>query len=404
VTAGLLPDCVTSSLPGVGGVCREHPEDFYVEEIPLYAPTGAGQHTLFEIEKRGIDTPGAIRLLAHELDISTRDIGSAGLKDAQAISRQWLSVEGITPERLLAIGHPQVRVLSAERHRNRLKIGHLRGNRFVVRIRQAPSDALIRSREILDVLTRRGLPNGFGLQRFGSRGQTHLLGRSLLQHDLNGFFRVYLGMPQPADKPEARAARELYDAGDIPGAIRLWPVTHGDEYRALRALFIQHSLQAAYYSLPRELLRLTLAAYQAYLFNQLLQQRIDRYDQLEKGDLAYKHDNGACFMVEDANIEQLRAGRLEISPTAPLYGHKVRLASDCPGERERALLADEGLTLEGLQPRGFSLDGARRPLRVPVGDTDIAQDDEGLVIKFALPAGAYATNLLREIMKTPDVR
>lgn len=400
----LLPTCVTENLPGVGGLCRVLLEDFIVEEIPLYPPTGTGQHTLFEIEKRGIDTPGAMRLLARDLDISSRLIGCAGLKDAHAISRQRLSVEGIAPERLITIQYPQLKVLWAERHRNRLKIGHLRGNRFRVRIRQVLPDSLERARAILEIIMRRGLPNGFGLQRFGSRGQTHLLGRCLVQNDLVAFFRVYLGTPQPDDDPETRAAREHYDAGDVHGALQLWHTPHSDEYRALRILCTQNSLSAAYYSLPRELLRLSLAAYQGYLFNQLLQQRLLQYDQMEDGDLAYKHNNGACFMVEDAASEQPRADRLEISPTAPLYGHKVRLASGCPGEREQALLTAEGLSLETLQPRAFALDGARRPLRVAVRDLDICQDEEGLVIRFELPAGAYATNLLREIMKTPDVR
>ena len=400
----LLPAYITESLPGVGGVCRVHLEDFYVEEIPLYPPTGTGQHTHFEIEKRGLDTPGAIRLLARDLDISSRLIGCAGLKDAHAISRQRLSVEGIAPERLMAIQYPQLIVLWAERHRNRLKIGHLRGNRFVVRIRQVLPDSLVRARAILDILTQRGLPNGFGLQRFGSRGQTHLLGRCLVQNDLAAFFRVYLGTPQPDDDLETLAAREHYDAGDVPGVLRLWRTPHSDEYRALHVLSAQNSLKAAYYSLPRELLRLSLAAYQGYLFNRLLQQRLLQYDRLEVGDLAYKHDNGACFVVEDAATERPRADRLEISPTAPLYGHKVRLASGCPGERERALLATEGLTIENLQPRGFALDGTRRPLRVAVDDLNLSQDEEGLVVRFALPAGAYATNLLRELMKTSDLR
>jgi tRNA pseudouridine13 synthase len=400
----LLPGYVTENLPGVGGICRLHPEDFLVEEIPLYPQTGTGQHVLFEIEKRGIDTPGAIRLISRDLGIATRDIGFAGLKDADAVSRQRFSVEGITPERLVAIQFPQLKVLWAERHRNRLKIGHLRGNRFVVRIRQVPQDALVRARAILNVLSRRGLPNSFGLQRFGSRGQTHLLGRCLVQHDLAGFFKIYLGTPQTEDAPEALTARVLYDAGDLTGALRLWPNPHTDEFRALRVLTAQGSLKAAYYSLPRELLRFALAAYQGYLFNRLLQQRLPQYDQFEEGDLAWKHENGACFVVSDAAIEQPRADRMEISPTAPLYGHKVRLASGSPGERERALLAAEGFVPENLHPLGCSMDGTRRPLRVPVNDLDICLDEEGMVVRFTLPAGAYAPNLLRELMKTSELR
>jgi tRNA pseudouridine13 synthase len=400
----LLNTCLTENLPGVGGLCRVQIDDFYVEEIPLYPPTGSGQHTLFEIEKRGLDTPGALRLLARDLDVPSRLIGCAGLKDAHAVSRQRLSVEGVAPERVMAIQYPQLKVLWAERHRNRLKIGHLRGNRFILRVRQVVPDALERARSILKVLTQHGLPNGFGLQRFGSRGQTHLLGRCLVHHDLDTFFKIYLGSPQADDGPEARMAREFYDAGDLPGALRLWPAPRSDEFRTLSALTLHKSLSTAYYRLPRELLRLSLAAYQGYLFNRLLEQRLPACDYLQNGDLAYKHDNGVCFLVENAATEQPRADRLEISPTAPLYGRKVRLASGRPGENERSLLIEEGLTLENLHPLASALDGTRRPLRVPLGEVDLSQDQDSLVIKFTLPPGAYATNLLRELMKTPDVR
>jgi len=99
--AGVLPGLLTRDLPGTGGVVRAEPEDFYVEEIPLVAPSGAGAYTLVEIEKRGIDTPTAVRALARALRVPPSRIGYAGLKDAQAVARQILSVEGIAPERVL---------------------------------------------------------------------------------------------------------------------------------------------------------------------------------------------------------------------------------------------------------------------------------------------------------------
>ncbi|MCE5258695.1 MAG: tRNA pseudouridine(13) synthase TruD [Chloroflexi bacterium] len=392
---------VTVDLPGVGGIVRLHPEDFYVEEIPAYSPSGSGPHTLFEIEKRGIDTFAAIRLISRELGESSRLIGSAGLKDANAVTRQHLSIEGVAPERLLNLHLPNVRILWAEKHRNRLKIGHLHGNRFVIRIRQVDGDALARAERILQYLSVRGLPNGYGIQRFGIRGVTHLLGCALLRNDLEQFFAVYLGCPQPEDSAQERVARELYDNGNLEGALQHWPYINSDEYRALR-IIQKGALAAAYYSLPRELLRLTLSAYQSYLFNLLLQQRLPTYDCLETGDLAYKHANGVCFSVTDVQVEQVRADHLEISATAPLYGRKVRLAEGVPGERERALLAQEGLTLETMHPHGFSLEGERRPLRVPLSEVSVSQEEHDLIIRFTLPPGAFATNLLREVMKTPE--
>ncbi|MHB9034966.1 MAG: tRNA pseudouridine(13) synthase TruD [Anaerolineae bacterium] len=394
----VLPDIISSHIPGVGGLIRQYPEDFYVEEIPAYPASGSGQHTLFEIEKREIDTLNAIRLIACELGISSRLIGSAGLKDAHAVTRQHLSVEGIDPDRICALQLPQVRVLWAARHRNRLKIGHLHGNKFIIRIRQVVEDALPHAENTLAYLESRGLPNGFGAQRFGSRGTTHLLGQALIRKDLDQFFSTYLGRPQAADSADMSLARGFYDQGDYSRALECWPLMNSDEYRALRAL-VHGSVTDAYYSLSREFIRLTFAAYQSYMFNQLLQERLTAIDRLETGDIAYKHVNGACFTVEDAGLEQPRADRLEISATAPLYGHKVRLAGGLPGEREKALLAREGLSLDDLKPHGFSLEGDRRPLRVPLADIRVQQDGPDLVVSFTLPPGAFATNLLRELLK-----
>jgi len=294
-----------------------------------------------------------------------------------------------------------VTVLWAEKHHNRLKIGHLRGNRFVIRIRQVCPDGQNRANQILEYLACRGLPNSYGAQRFGARTTTHLLGRALLHNDLNEFFSVYLGRPQPTDSPEVDKARAFYDLGDLENALRLWPNPNSDEFRALKAVH-NGSPGTAYFTLPRELVRLTLAAYQSYLFNLLLQQRLAGYDRLEDGDLAYKHANGACFNVLDAQAEMPRAARLEVSATAPLFGHKVRLAGGAQGERERALLASEGLTLETMRFRGFALEGERRPLRVPLEDASLRQEEQDLVIGFRLPAGAFASVLLREVMKTSE--
>ncbi|NLG27070.1 MAG: tRNA pseudouridine(13) synthase TruD [Chloroflexi bacterium] len=399
--SALFPPLLTADLPGTGGVIRRAPDDFVVAEVPAYAPTGSGEHVLFEIEKRGLTTFAAIDRLAQALDISPKLIGCAGLKDAQAVTRQWLSAERTTPEAVLAVEVSGVRVLSAARHRNRLKIGHLRGNRFSIRLRDTQPGALSTARAVVRVLERRGLPNGFGPQRFGLHANSHLLGRSLLRQDATTMLHHLLGDPHPDDAPAEQHARELADAGAYAEALAAWPYASANaERRVLQALVGGRSPEQALRALPPHLTRLYVAAYQAYLFNRLLAPRVAQIERLADGDLAIKHANGAFFLVENAALEQPRADALEISASAPLFSHRVRLAQGQPGERERALLAAEGLALDTFRLPGLDLRGDRRPLRVPVSAVAVEDDGEGgLWLRFALPSGAYATALLAEVTK-----
>jgi len=397
----LTPPLLTAELPGIGGRVRQSPEDFCVEELPIYGPSGRGDHVLFEIEKRGLSTFNDIQRLARALDVPPRLIGSAGLKDAHAVARQWLSVERVTPEAVLAVRIAGVQVLQADRHRNRLKIGHLRGNRFAIRVRDAVADALPRARAILDLLQRRGLPNAYGPQRFGAHRNTHLLGRALLLQDAAAMLHWLVGDPHEDDAPAERRARELADSGDYAAALAAWPHSSPEaERHVLTALAQGHTPEQALRGIPPQLTRLYLGACQAHLFNRLLAPRVAHIERLEAGDLAIKHANGAFFLVEDAAAEQPRADALEISATAPLYSHRVRLAQGLPGERERALLLAEGLALERFRLAGFDLRGDRRPLRVPLSEVAAEEDGAGGVwLRFALPAGAYATNVLAEVTK-----
>lgn len=392
---------LTADLPGVGGRVRVELEDFRVEELPLYEATGSGQHTLFEIEKRGIDTMTAVRELARALQVPWRQIGMAGLKDARGVTRQMLSVEGVPPAAVLAVGLPRVIVLRAERHRNRIKIGHLRGNHFVLRIREVGEEALPVARQVLEVLHKRGVPNGFGPQRFGARDNTHLLGRCLVRRDAEGFVRYLVGNPREDDRPDTAHARQLADAGQWRAAFGAWPQRGTVEHRALSMLASGRPLDAVIQGLPNSLRRLYVSAYQSWLFNLILARRLTSIDILYDGDLAVKHVNGAFFAVAEAAIEQPRADVIEISPSGPLYGPKVRLAAGEPGELERAVLAAHDLTLEDWRLRGVRLRGDRRPLRVPIADLDVGYDD-GIVLRFSLPSGAYATSVLGEVMKTNE--
>lgn len=390
---------LTRSQPGIGGQIKGRPDDFVVEEIPLYQPCGDGRHTYLLVEKRGMSTYQMVGRVARALGVATDAVGYAGLKDARAVTRQFISVEGVTPEQAHNLQVGGVRVLMVARHRNKLKLGHLAGNRFTVRIRGVEATAIAVAEAVLAELSQRGVPNYFGEQRFGARDNTHRLGWALLHGDADTFVREYLGSPRPDERPDLQAARALVDRGDYAAALAQWPPGLRDERRILEALArADGDAGRAIRAVSNDLRRLALSAYQAHLFNRLLAARLDHLGQIEEGDVAYIHASGAAFVVRDAAVEQPRADRFEISPSGPLFGPKCLLAEGAPGARERTLLAESGLTLEAFRLPGIKMKGARRPYRVPIEDVAVSWDD-GLVLQFRLPPGSYATEVLREVMK-----
>ncbi len=339
---------LTADLPGVGGRLRERLEDFVVEEVPAYEPSGEGEHTFFAVEKRDVSTPVLVRELARTLDVPVKRISYAGLKDARAVARQVLSAHFVPPERLLALELPQARILWARRHRNKLRIGHLRGNRFTLRVRGVHPDAETRAAAILSVLVARGVPNGYGVQRFGGRGDNHELGLFLLRND-------------------REALRE----------------------RGIR-------------SLPYRQRRFYVSALQSALFNRYLAVRIETglLDDLLLGDLARKEETGGMFTVEDVEAERPRVCAWEISATGPIYGYKMLTPEAEAAALEARILAEVNLSPEEF--RGEKAKGTRRPVRYRLEDLTWHVEEDALVLSFFAPKGSFATLLLRELMK-PDV-
>lgn len=391
---------LTGDLPGTGGRYKEQPEDFLVEEIPLYPCSGSGEHCYLWIEKEGITTRDLLRQLSRGLNLKERDLGYAGLKDAKALTRQQISIPANREGRLARLKLRRAKILSTNRHDNKLRLGHLAGNRFSIRLRETHVDALARAEAILNRLQTDGVPNRFGEQRYGILNNSHRLGQLILQKDYDRFCLELIGDPQQITNPQWQQAAQEFRAGHLERALETLPNGMRDEQRLLQSLKNGTSPEESVLNLPRSLLRLFLSAYQSHLFDHLLEQRIPSLNQIESGDLAVKHVNGACFLVTDATLEQVRADQFEISPSAPLFGHKVLLAEGSPGERERQLLAREGLSLKDMKlGEGLSMPGERRPLRVPLGNARALSTTDGLQIDFSLPKGCYATSVLLELMK-----
>ncbi len=381
--------------------------DFLVEELPLYPAAGEGTHTYFLLEKAGLSTIQAIHDLARALGVKRHEIGFAGQKDARAVTRQWMSVEHVPPETVAAVALPRMRVCEVTRHRNKLRLGHLRGNRFVIKVRGTETERSGELSEALRQLAGRGVPNYFGAQRFGYRGDTWRIGQALAHGDWQAALDLILGRPTDDDHGDIRRARKLYDRGQFAAAARLWPVMFHTERRALKALAQSGGKRrAALRAIDRSTRDFYVAAYQSHLFNRVVAARLPvGLGTLQVGDLAWRHANGAVFRVADLAAEQPRADQFEISPSGPLFGYRMTEPDGAPAELEARVLAEEGLSRETFHAGPLRVKGGRRPLRFPIAEAGVtlAADDGGpyLELRFALPRGCYATAVLRELF-TPE--
>lgn len=329
---------MTSDIAPVRGRFRVLPEDFFVDERPAYEPSGEGAHVFVHIEKRGLTTQKAVEMVCRALGADPRAAGFAGMKDRHALTRQWISVHEITPEDALSLELPDLRVLDARRHDKKLKTGHLRENRFVLRIRDVPAD---RDRDLEAALARLatlGFPNYYGAQRFGARNVERAV-------------EFLSGAKRPPRAPHER--------------------------------------------------KLLVSALQSFLFNRYVAERVvgGTLARVEAGEIVKKEDTGGLFEVEDVAEVQGRVERFEVSPTGPMFGPKMRWPSGEPRVREERLLASLALDEPSLERMGKLGAGTRRVVRVRPEDASLARDGEDVIVSMTLPKGTYATTVLDELFK-----
>ncbi len=322
---------------------RTEPEDFRVEELPLYSPSGEGEHTFVHIEKRLVTTEEAAKRLARAAGVGARDVGYAGRKDRLAVATQWLSVPRLDPHRALDLRLEGVRVLEATLHGHKLRTGQLRGNRFEIAVRGVDDKTREAARARLAEIGRAGMANTFGSQRFGRAGRNVEMGARLLRGEIVS-----------KDRRKARFA---------------------------------------------------ISALQSAVFNDVLAARPTGIGEFEFGDVAVLHGSGGQFLVEDVEREQPRAAAFEISPTGPIFGSRVIEPAGEVALREKAALELRGICLTNLRPpKGIRLRGARRALRVRPDNARMRDFPGGFWLEFELPPGSYATVLIRAVLgEEPEV-
>lgn len=338
------PPVAHPDLPPTGGRVGPEPEDFLVDEVPAYAASGKGEHQYVQVQKRLLTTPELVRRIGKACGVNERDVGYAGMKDKHAVTTQWLSLATktpITPELQLGEG---VKILLVTRHENKLRTGHLLGNRFTITLAGVTDDALERAEKIAERLRTNGLPNYFGAQRFGHAGRN-------LPDSISWLARGGRG-------------RNRFEQKLFPSVV------------------------------------------QSELFNRYLSARLALgSDKLLSGEVVRLEGAGAMFRVDDLEKEQPRLAARDLHLTGPMLGPKMRPADADARALEQRITAELGLDEAMLGALGRGAPGTRRDLFAPLPDLRIeavtGRSEPALRLSFTLPAGGYATEVLRQLTHEP---
>jgi tRNA pseudouridine13 synthase len=378
-TLSTPPALPGAASPPLGGVLRVRPEDFVVHELPMYEPEDAGEHLYLRVRKIDCPHDDLIGLVARTYEVPRRAIGFAGMKDTRAVTEQTVSVHLPGGGDARSFDDERVHLVWAARHGNKLRRGHLAGNRFVIRIREVDPLQAPTVWRSMQTMEREGIPNVYGPQRFGRHGDNHLLGRAWLMGEFDA-------VAERLTSPER--------TGRFEGAVRT-------------ALADGATAEAALDSVPNRIRRLWMDALQSALFNAVLMDRLqdDSWNTLVVDDLAHSFRTRRTFVVSDADLQDEqtcdRVAAHELAATGPLWGGSMRAPGSSIEQRERAICdAVDPAIVERLLEDGPA--GARRPLAVPLANTRVesGMDEEGpyMQVAFELPPGAYATTVLHAIM------
>lgn len=388
-------------------------DDFIVDEIPLYEPQGDGEHLYLRVQKKGLAHTELVEILRRHFGVKEEAIGAAGMKDRVALTSQCLSIHlpgrgGPPSEAAAALEHPKIQVMWADWHVNKLRRGHLAGNRFSIRIRDLdPLQAPVVWRGIRE-LERRGVPNHYGTQRFGYRRNTHRLGALLLRQAWQELLEEVLGSRGSWSPTHQRAAREAFDRGDLKAALSGWGRRDVAESNMLRALIKGADPQAAVRTVSRHMRSFWVSALQSAIFNDLLEQRLaeGRLDVVGEGDVLFRHESRKSFLVDgeagDPVDLQAEVDAFALSPAGPIVGPGMPQAGGEVLARERAAFADARVEDALFQESEFDFRGTRRPYRIRLTNLELDSgfDEHGSYVRvaFDLPRGSYATVVLRELI------
>lgn len=337
---------------------RQSPRDFVVDEIPLYPFSGEGEHLVLHVRKKNLSTWQMVDIFSNHLGIKGRDIGYAGLKDKNAQTKQYISLPRKYEGVLENFEHEGIKILGKTYHNNKIRVGHLKGNRFFIRLKKVNPTAAVKIKEALKMIKQYGMPNYFGFQRFGMDGENYKKGSSILAGSL---------------KEKNKKLAQFYVNSYQSYLFNAW-LGRRIEISKLIESFSVDELNTIV-PLPKDEL-LTMKG-QKHPFK------------LIRGDVMMHYPYGKIFHYEsDAEVE--RFNQRDISVTGLLSGKRATRATEFAGEIET-----------GFDTIHEGIDGARRyawifPEEI---EGEYKENDAWFELHFTLPKGCYATVLIEEIAK-----
>jgi tRNA pseudouridine13 synthase len=414
-----LETFLSVGVPGIGGKLRRTPEDFVVDEISIRPPEiPMGQYVVARVWHRNWEANRLVRRLGSNLRVGRGSVSFAGTKDGRSVATQLMSFRADLDD-VRALEIPDVRIVEAYRSNRMISIGDLIGNSFSIKVTDIEDGVDIG--QVCEEVGQRissigGFPNFFGIQRFGSvRPITHLIGRDLVRDDFEGAVMRYAANPLGNGSEGDDARRTLQDTRDFGRALAELPARFTFERTMVAHLSEKPGdYLGALRRLPRNLLMMFVHAYQSYMFNKVLSERMRRglpiHEPVE-GDFVLPLDkNGVPDQdnpvdVTSDNIDKARRNASEGKAfvSGVLYGTDSVFAGGVMGEIERRVVEEEGLDPQDFQIVGLreaSSKGSRRELLAPARGLRIDFEADGVRFGFSLNKGCYATCLLREFMKT----
>ena len=432
-----------SPSPGIGGKIRQFPEDFKVEEIladgsrakiDSFEPEiiqKRGRHLICVLVKRNWDTLQALQEIARHLNLDEDRIQIAGIKDAKALTAQHISISRFLPDQVSSFQLNGITLHPLRFSSEALFPSLLLGNQFHIIVRAIPCTFPVIEQHIKSVKDELsslgGFTNFFGHQRFGTiRPITHLVGKMLLQGKLESAVFTFLAQPSPKENPESTEARkQLRDTRDFRESLHRFPKRLKYERLMLSHLAKQpRDFAGAFRKLPLKLRKLFVQAYESFLFNKFLSQRIKQgisLSEAQTGDYAiYMDEKGLpsprFTTVDTQSLQNVNKAVIEgeMCLALPIVGFRQSLSDGLQGEIEREILEREGVSPAdfciSLMPE-ISVRGGLRTILAPIIDLSTGETTEDPAnpskmktsFAFTLHRGSYATVLLREFMKPIDM-
>ena len=401
---------------GIQGVLREQAEDFIVHEINdrVESAPSSGKYLICKLEKKNWELQRLVKEIAKILGVSHRRISWAGTKDKHAVTTQLISLYDISETDIENIHLKDVTLTPVGKSDQQLSLGDLQGNRFEITLRSCVSDDLAGTVAQTDACVKTGVPNYFGIQRFGvQRPVTHLVGKQILLGDYREAVRTYVGFPSDGESEDVATARTDYLSDNDPKiALERLPVQMRYERAILHHLIEKpDDFEGALRSIPPKLLSMFVSAYQSWLFNMGLSHRIGMGYTLSEPVLGDRilFQTGKTDIITESNAAQatvlIKRGRATICLEMP--GEKTVPTESLSEKYITDLMEADGISYASFQKvwelTGMSFKGAVRVISVSTTVTSEVCDDT-VRLSFSLGPGQYATTICREYMKADPVR